>query len=309
MRGGDIVEIMDLKILKSVAKHQSISKAAEELNYVQSHITAKIKQLEEKLNTKLFHRHSRGTELNSEGEKLLSYANKILSLVEEATLAVSDSTQPSGHLDIGTVETILKLPTILATFHQTYPNAHVSLTNGVTKELIQKTINKKVEGAFVSEFDGFPELEQHPVCHEELVIISNEHDLTTEDLKYKPYLVSKEGCSYRSKLEQWLKEEGVEKPRLIEYGALETILGGVVSGLGLTIISKSSVEPLIKSGVIKSYALPKQYSHILNVFIWRKDTYLTVTMKKFIDTVNQAKKLQQNLYPHLSVISNEKLSV
>src|SRR5699024_5600005 len=77
MRGLQM-EIKDLLIFQCVAHHGSISKAANELCYVQSHVTARIKSLESKLETQLFHRHSRGTTLNSEGKKLLSYSQKIL---------------------------------------------------------------------------------------------------------------------------------------------------------------------------------------------------------------------------------------
>lgn len=62
------MEIKDLLIFQSVAQNGSISKAADELNYVQSHVTARIKSLEAKLQTQLFDRHSRGTTVNSEGK-------------------------------------------------------------------------------------------------------------------------------------------------------------------------------------------------------------------------------------------------
>lgn len=54
------VDIKDLLIFKTLAKEKNITKTAEQLNYVQSNVTARIKKLEEKLGAKLFYRHPRG---------------------------------------------------------------------------------------------------------------------------------------------------------------------------------------------------------------------------------------------------------
>lgn len=43
------MELRDLQIFKSVADQGSVSNAAKELNYVQSNVTARIKQLENEL--------------------------------------------------------------------------------------------------------------------------------------------------------------------------------------------------------------------------------------------------------------------
>ena len=48
------MELRDLQIFQSVADQGSVSSAAKELNYVQSNVTARIKQLENELKTPLF---------------------------------------------------------------------------------------------------------------------------------------------------------------------------------------------------------------------------------------------------------------
>lgn len=49
-----IMELRDLQIFQSVADQGSVSSAAKELNYVQSNVTTRIKQLENELKTPLF---------------------------------------------------------------------------------------------------------------------------------------------------------------------------------------------------------------------------------------------------------------
>lgn len=280
------MEIKDLRIFQSVARHGSISMAANELNYVQSHVTTRIKLLEEELSTQLFHRHSRGTVLNSEGKKLLSYVEKILSMLEEMIKVARDSENPSGTLEIGTVETVIKLPVILSNYHKNYPNVDLTLKTGVTEELIDLILHHKLDGAFVTGFGDHSEIVQHEVFREELVLISNNERNTFEELINQPLLVFHAGCSYRERLENWLKDEGVISAKIIEFGTLETILGSVISGLGVTLVPKSTVNHLELEGIVQCHRIPTKYSNISTVFIRRADSYLTSTMKKFIETIN-----------------------
>ncbi|ASN05770.1 LysR family transcriptional regulator [Virgibacillus necropolis] len=279
------MEIKDLLIFQSVAYHGSISKAANELCYVQSHVTARIKSLESNLQTQLFHRHSRGTTLNSEGKKLLNYSERILLMLDEMEKAFQDSDNPSGTLEIGTVETVIKLPVILSTYHRNYPNVDLSLLTGVTKELINQILKRKLDGAFVTGFGNHPEIEQVEVFQERLVLISSNENIPFEDLKRKPPLVFNEGCSYRANLESWLYDEGIMNVKVMEFGTLETILGSVKSGLGISLVPQSSVHQLEMDGAIQCHVIPEKYSKISTVFIRHADSYLTNTLEKFIETI------------------------
>ena len=92
------MEIKDLRIFQSVAEAGSISKGAKALNFVQSHVTARIKVLETELDTQLFLRHSRGATLTSEGMKLEGYARQILGLIDDMEKDFKDIDSPTGSL-------------------------------------------------------------------------------------------------------------------------------------------------------------------------------------------------------------------
>ena len=97
------MESLELRIFREVAQESSISKAAENLNYVQSNITAHIKRLEEELGTILFIRHGKGVTITADGEKLLNYANSILELIDRA---VSEFQIESLRLKVGATQTL-----------------------------------------------------------------------------------------------------------------------------------------------------------------------------------------------------------
>ena len=95
------MDLQALRFFRTVAKAGSISRAARELNYAQSNLTTKIRQLEAELQTRLFYRHSRGVALTDKGKILLSYADQILRLIDEAQQAIGDHENPRGPLLIG----------------------------------------------------------------------------------------------------------------------------------------------------------------------------------------------------------------
>ena len=152
------MEFKDLRIFQSVSEHGSISRAAKSLNYVQSHVTSRIKALEAELNTQLFLRHSKGTTLTSEGKKLQGYAEQIMKTMNDIDKAFHDTEQPSGRLDIGTVETITRLPAILSMFQKSYPAVSLSIDSNVTAKITGKVADKKLDCAFVAGFEQHPSI-------------------------------------------------------------------------------------------------------------------------------------------------------
>lgn len=279
------MEFNDLKIFQTVAAHGSISKAALELNYVQSNVTARIKLLEKELQTPLFHRHKRGMVLNTEGKRLLEYSREILSKMEEMKSAFQDKSNPSGILKIGIVETIAALPDILSSYHLKYPNVELSLKAGVTDLLLQKVVDMKLDGAFVTGPIRHPLIEQIEVFQEKLVLVTKGRTFSMEDITTRPLLLYNKGCSYRGRLESWMKVEGLIPKQVMEFGTFGTIIGSVAAGIGITILPESSVRNLVADSTVFCHDVPDLYREITTIFIRRKDPLLTSTLQCFIDEI------------------------
>src|SRR3954466_2245527 len=97
------MDLVALRIFKTVAEAGGITKAAARLHRVQSNITTRVKQLEASLGTQLFPRHRRRLELSPEGRTLLAYAERLLALSAEAQAALRDGA-PRGLMRIGSLE-------------------------------------------------------------------------------------------------------------------------------------------------------------------------------------------------------------
>jgi LysR family transcriptional regulator, cell division regulator len=104
MKRSSPVELTDLLTFSTVARTGGITRAADELNTVQSNVTQRVKALEAEICTALFERHSRGMTLTGAGRRLLPYAQRMAALSREAVLAARDDGEPKGPLAIGSME-------------------------------------------------------------------------------------------------------------------------------------------------------------------------------------------------------------
>src|SRR5262249_10450689 len=140
------IDLAALEIFKAVAEQGGITKAAVRLHRVQSNVTTRVKQLEERLGATLFLRHRRRLVLSPEGKVLLEYADRLLQLSAEAEAALRDDT-PRGVLRMGALESVAatRLPPILSRYHRAYPDVRLELVTGTTGALVAKVLAADVE--------------------------------------------------------------------------------------------------------------------------------------------------------------------
>ena len=142
------MELSDLVTFSTVARLGGVTRAADELNTVQSNITQRIKSLEAEIGTALFERHSRGMTLTGAGRRLLPYAQRLAALAREAVLAAREDGEPKGPLSIGSMETTaaVRLPSLLAEFHRRFPAVQLSLRTAPTADLVAAVLDGSLDG-------------------------------------------------------------------------------------------------------------------------------------------------------------------
>ena len=130
------LDIELLKCFEAVVDQNGFTQAGKHLGLSQSAVSQRIQRLEDRISKKLFSKAVRGIELSADGEVLLSYARRILSLHDEAVQWIQ---QPSmkGNLRIGFVDYFGPdlLPEIVSKFSKAYPNIHLELHAGLGMNL------------------------------------------------------------------------------------------------------------------------------------------------------------------------------
>jgi DNA-binding transcriptional LysR family regulator len=277
----------DLRVFEAVARLGGMNRAALDLNTVQSNVTARIRLLEEELGVPLFHRHSRGVTLTDAGQRLLPYALRVARTLEDARRAVADDGRPKGTLTLGSLETTtaLRLPAILASYAAAYPEVDLVLRTGTTGTLIGDVLDHRLEGAFVCGPVDHADLAEDTVFREELVVVTARSVRSLDDLVRRGDLkivVFRAGCSYRQRLEGVLAKRGVTGIRLLEFGSLDSILGCVAAGVGLTILPRAVAERPWRDGLVALHDLPPEETPVETVFIRCHDAFVSSALAAFL---------------------------
>jgi LysR family transcriptional regulator, cell division regulator len=277
----------DLRVLEVVAHHGSMNRAAAELHTVQSNVTSRIRALEDEIGATLFERNSRGVVLTAAGQRLLPYAARLGALLKEAHEAVRDDGTPRGCLRIGSLETTaaLRLPPILSAYAQAYPEVGLAVTAGTSAGLIADVLEHRLDGAFVAGPVQHPDLTEEVVFREELMLVSAPAIRHLDDLDRQRELkiiVFRRGCSYRQRLESLLGQRGIQTAQPLEFGSLETIIGCVAAGVGVTLLPKAVVMPAWREGRIMAHELPPEQARVDTVFVRRSEIRQTSALAAFL---------------------------
>jgi LysR family transcriptional regulator, cell division regulator len=286
------VELTDLLTFSAVARTGGITRAAEELNTVQSNVTQRVKALEAEIGTALFERHSRGMTLTGAGRRLLPYAQRMAALSREAVLAARDDGEPKGPLAIGSMETTaaVRLPALLADFHRRFPAVRLSLRTATTADLVAGVLDGSLDGAFVAGPIEHADLTSTVAFREELVLVTARHLKNLAELRAvtpesgPTALVFRTGCTYRQRLEQVLTEFGWPSATRFELGTLDGMVGCVAAGMGVTLLPRAVVG---RNDSVSVHALSPAQSRVETLFITRCAAHDYSALRGFVSCLNR----------------------
>src|SRR3984893_10389895 len=91
------MDLSDLNLFATIARHGNITRAAQRLNAVQSNVTTRLRSLEQELGVPLFQRHHQGVTLTRAGHDLLPFAHQAEALIQKAKDTVSKNGRSEEH--------------------------------------------------------------------------------------------------------------------------------------------------------------------------------------------------------------------
>ncbi|UPJ99026.1 LysR family transcriptional regulator [Bradyrhizobium sp. 172] len=289
------MELSDLQTFAAVARTGGITRAAEELNTVQSNVTQRVKALEAEIGTPLFERHSRGMTLTGAGKRLLPYAQRMSALAREAVLAACDDGEPKGPLAIGSMETTaaVRLPPLLADYHRRFPAVRLTLRTAPTADLVACVLEGTLDGAFVAGPIVHSDLTATSAFREELVLVSARRWATLAELRAgtpesgPTALTFRTGCTYRQRLEQIFVELGWPSAARFELGTLDGMIGCVAADMGVTLLPRAVVERSAINGSVSIHALSHSHAQVETLFIQRRAGHQTSALNGFAACLKQ----------------------
>lgn len=243
--------LSNLRTFLTVARHQGISRALNDLHLTQPAVSRQILALEESLGTHLFARRGRFLALTEAGETLQQYAIRVFQLLTEAREEIDGlKGLIRGHLRISAASTvgIYMIPDVLGEFKSLYPGIEISLNISNKEEVLRNVRAGTADIGFVGPPVPGSELAADTYLEDDLVlIVSPQHWLASRDsvtsqmLSEDVFILREHGSGTREILEEELRRAGVTVRHAMELGSTEAIKKAVAANLGLSIVSTRAV--------------------------------------------------------------------
>jgi DNA-binding transcriptional LysR family regulator len=252
-----------LHIFYTVAEKGSFSAAALALHMTQPAVTMQIQSLEDYFGTKLLHRSTKKIELSEAGRTLLPHAKRSVELVRQTDEAMSAFTQKlQGRLQLGASLTIGEyvLPRMLGPFARQYPDISIVMKVMNTTQIMDEILKHQLNFGLIEAPVNHPDMIVEPVMQDELkLIVPAGHDLAgrgkvnLEEVMNDPFVLREEGSGTRQVMEGQLKKKKIDPSDMnvvMELGSTGAVKSAVEAGVGITMLSPSSVQHELALGLV-----------------------------------------------------------
>jgi DNA-binding transcriptional LysR family regulator len=246
------VTLRQLQAFEAVARLGSFSRAAEEIHVTQPAVSKQLRQLQDEVGLPLLEQVGKRVFVTDAGRELLATCADWLETWGRFEQSIADlKGLKKGRLRIAVVTTTKYfMPRVLGPFCAAYPGIDVAM-EVVNRDRLLERLARNEDDLYVM---GVPpegwDIESDPLIENNLVVVAPAaHPLAArtgiplEDLAGEPFIAREEGSGTRIAVGRMFAERGVPFRVRMELGSNEAIKQAVAGGLGLTVLSHSTLRP------------------------------------------------------------------
>lgn len=235
------LDLDQLQTFITIADTGSFTRAAEEVHRTQSAVSMQMRRLEERIGKPLFEKDGRMNRLTEEGDRLLSYARRMLRLNRE-TLAAFDDSSLEGQVRIGTPDDYADrfLPEIMGRFARSNPRVELSVVCEPTINLAELIRRGHLDIALVTQCD---DVRPSEIVRKEplLWVTSASHSVHQEEVL--PMAFGRPTCQWRRAATDTLHRMGRDHRILFTSWSATVIIAAVLSGLAVSVLPECALRP------------------------------------------------------------------
>lgn len=287
---------MDSKHLRhfvAVAQHGHFTRAAKALHIAQPALSISIKKLEQNLGVELFRREDRQVSLTDEGKVLFEHAKRILQQLEDAQLAIDElKGLEKGEVRLGAPSMMGSyfFPQVLMAFNSRYPKLKLTLVDAGTRDIRKMLLNGELDIGMIDDVNVPEDLDtDHLLQVEMLAVVAKEHPFAEQkSISFNAFfdnelVMFKPGYFHRDFLEEQARQCNREMRFSFETNLLPMILSIVKHEFAITALLE-----LVTQNEKDVVGVPFESRVKINLSLaWRKDGYLSMADRTFIDFVKQ----------------------
>jgi len=293
---GKIMDFKQIEAFVNVVEHASFSKAAEAIFMSQPSVSTYISSLEKELGTVLINRSTKEVSPTVAGKIFYENAKALLALKNNTTERIKSlSGSFSGEITVlaSSVPAQYILPEMLAGFASLYPDISFVVRQCDTLDVSRGIASQAAEIGFAGGVEDNGKCDFIEFMTEEMVMIAPvdrgfvySRKYALNEILYGHRFISREkGSGTRAQYEAFFSRQGVDLKRVnagICFDNTQSIINAVVSGLGVSMVSKLAAGAFIRQGMVMPlmldiglpgrkfyYVLKKNFvhSHLVDLFV------------------------------------------
>ena len=244
------VTLHQLRIFGAVAQHGSFARAAEALHLSPPTLSLQVKQLADTVGQPLFEQLGKKIYLTAGGQTLAEACQDVAQRLERLSQDL-DALHgvERGSLRVAILTTVkYTVPKLLGSFCVAHPGIEVAMQVGNRENLLQRLAANQ-DDLYIM---GQPPEQMDVVCEDfadnPLVLVAppnhplvSKKRIAPQRLINQPFIMREPGSGTRLTAERFFSSHGVQLRNRLEVGSNEAIKQTVAGGLGLAVLSATTV--------------------------------------------------------------------
>jgi len=286
-----------LEFLTALARERHFARAAAACKVTQSTLSAGIKQMEESLGVLLVERGQRYLGLTPEGEKVLEWAQHVITDYEGLQQSLTEMRRGLiGHLKIGAIPVTLPIVSLLTTpFHKRHPHTTI-IIRSLTSIEIQRGLDDFSLDIGITYLDNEPlaRVRRLHLYTERYVLLTRKDDKTPDrktitwaEAATHPLCLLTSDMQNRRIIDMHFHEAGAEVHAAIETNSLITLWSHLHFGQWSTVVPHSFLSLIGEpEGMVALSLIEPEASHAVGLVASDRDP-LPPVARAFLDLVKQ----------------------
>lgn len=282
--------LRQLEVFLATARHENVSRAADELAMSQSAASGSLKELEQQFGVQLFDRLGKRLQLSELGRQLRAQAESLLLQAQEFEQAMAGG-EAVGSLRIGATLTIgnYLAVALIAAFREQFPAAEVTLEVANTATIARKVADFELDLGMIEGEINSSQLDTIHWRDDSLQVfaapshpLAGKRRVSDAQLASQQWIVREPGSGTRQTFDRAMHGLLSDLDIVMELQHTEAIKRAVEAGLGVGCLSSISLADAFARGSLVPLNVPQRdFSRQLNV-IARRDHYNSAATRHWL---------------------------
>ncbi len=294
------ISLTQLKALKAISQHESITSAAKSMNMTQPAVSIQLKNLQEQFEVPLTEIIGKKIHITEFGQELVEMADRIfadVNRIEQKMLELKGLL--AGKIRISAVSTgKYIIPYLMADFMKINPHVEINLEVSNRHQVLAHLEENTTDLALLSvnlpneeDFESIilEENKWYLACTPALAEKFQE-EINANNWDKVPFILREKGSGTRSKMEDFFKSRNINVDSKLELATNEAVKQAIMAGLGASILSNFSMSQEIADSritILKYPGFPMKSSWKL---VWLKQKRHSPAVLAFIKWISENKK-------------------